>query len=82
MYYSEPVCAVYDENGECVCLALAADGTCVRPALSGKLLGLGDDTASTAGMTPWLVGGVLIALAAGAYALEKKGPAPFRRSRA
>jgi hypothetical protein len=43
--------------------------------------GIGDDAAK-ASAAPWIAGGLLIALAVGAFALEKKGPAPFRSSRA
>ncbi len=32
--------------------------------------------------TAWVAGGLLVALAIGVYALEKKGPAPVRYRRA
>lgn len=42
-------------------------------------LGAADDTDSGgSGATPWVAGGILVALAVGAFALEKKGPEPFR----
>lgn len=34
----------------------------------------------TSNAAPWIAGSILIALAVGAYALEKKGPEPFRRA--
>lgn len=33
-----------------------------------------------AGATPWVAGGLILLLAIGVYALETKGPAPFRRA--
>lgn len=80
-----PTCAVYDVNGVCVCAELAADGTCLRPLVGfirgAPVYGLGaDDGESSA--TPWIAGGLLLALAVGAYALDKKGPKSLRRARA
>jgi len=77
----EPGCAVVDTNGVCVCQTLNPDGTCQRPLvgfIGGQAVyGLGqeEDRASAA---TWVAGGVLLILAVGAYALDKKGPSPLR----
>lgn len=51
------------------------------PFAKTRTAGLGavqDDTGS--GATPWIAGGLLVGLAIGVFMLEKKGPAPVRRS--
>src|SRR4029077_20086637 len=71
--------AVRDVNGNCICEALNPDGSCARPVvgwIGGRpVFGLGADEASSA--TPWIAGGILVALAVGAFALDKKGPTAF-----
>jgi len=82
--YVESSCAVVDEDGVCVCKTLNPDGTCARPIVGwvgGRAVyGLGADE-EKASAAPWLAGGVLLMLAVGAYALDKKGPPALRSSR-
>lgn len=77
----ESTCAIRDESGECVCAVLNPDGSCQRPLvgyIGGRpIYGLGAEE-PTSNAPAWIAGGLLVALAFGAFALEKKGPAPFR----
>jgi hypothetical protein len=79
-------CAVYDTAGNCICAFLNPDGTCARPVvgfIGGRAVyGLGQEEEKGSSATTWIVGGLLVALAVGAFALEKKGPRPLRGSRA
>jgi hypothetical protein len=81
--YVDSSCAVVDDSGVCVCKALNPDGSCARPIIGwvgGRpVYGLGADE-EKASVAPWIAGGILLALAVGAYALDKKGPAPLRSS--
>jgi hypothetical protein len=79
--YAYPVvvdtCEVMDENGRCAIFDAA-----------GRIIGFqgigADDVAAsstgTTNATTWMAGGVLVLLAVGVLAIEKKGPAPFRRA--
>ena len=53
---------------------LAADDSALEP--------LPEESRAGANPTTWVAGGILIALLVGLYAIEKKGPAPFRRAAA
>lgn len=75
-----PDCPVIDMDGNCVCQLIDNSGRCVA--------GLGADapppvleaSAQDTSATTWIAGGLIMLLAFGALALEKKGPAPFRRA--
>jgi len=74
----EPTCEVMDQNGRCA--IFDANGRIIG------FQGLGDDAApveASAGgnTTTWVAGGLLVALAVAAFAIEKKGPDMFRASR-
>lgn len=79
----ESTCAVVDEDGVCVCQTLNPDGSCARPIvgyIGGQAIyGLGAEE-EKASVAPWIAGGLLLALAVGAFALDKKGPARLRSS--
>jgi hypothetical protein len=76
----EPDCPVIDTEGNCVCQLIDNSGRCIA--------GLGDDAATPApqleasavgaSSTTWITGGLIILLAFGVMALDKKGPAPIR----
>jgi len=91
-WYADPLvvertCAVVDTEGVCICQTLNPDGTCARPLVGwvgGRpIYGIGEETLSaSSGATSWIAGGLLVGLAIGVYALDKKGPGGSRRASA